>query len=83
MLEAIISLPNTPSWRGAQLKKHGDNFTFTLRNIMRVIKSKNMGWAGNVARMGEMNNAYSALFGKSEGRRPIESIRLEGMIMLK
>jgi hypothetical protein len=26
---AIPSLPNTPSWHGAQLK-HRDNFTFTL-----------------------------------------------------
>jgi hypothetical protein len=28
---AIAPLPNTPSWRGAQLrKKHRDNFTFTF-----------------------------------------------------
>jgi len=26
---AIPPLPNTPSWRGAELKKHRDNFTFT------------------------------------------------------
>jgi len=30
MQGAIPTLPNTPSWSGAQLKKHGDNFTFTL-----------------------------------------------------
>jgi hypothetical protein len=29
MRGAIPSLPNTPSWRGAQLK-HRDNFTFTF-----------------------------------------------------
>jgi hypothetical protein len=29
MREAILPLPNTPSWHGAQLK-HKDNFTFTL-----------------------------------------------------
>jgi hypothetical protein len=29
MLGAIIPLPNTPSWRGAQ-SKHRDNFTFAL-----------------------------------------------------
>jgi hypothetical protein len=28
MSGAITPLPNTPSWRGAQLK-HRDNFTFT------------------------------------------------------
>jgi len=26
----IPPLPNTPSWHGAQLKKHKDNVTFTL-----------------------------------------------------
>jgi len=29
MLEAIPPLPNTPSWRGAQLKKHRDYFLGT------------------------------------------------------
>jgi hypothetical protein len=29
---AILPLPNTPSWLGAQLKKkHRDNFTFTFK----------------------------------------------------
>jgi hypothetical protein len=30
MSGAIPPFPNTPSWRGAQLKKAQDNFTFTL-----------------------------------------------------
>jgi len=30
MREVIPPLPNTPSWRGAQLK-HKDKFIFTLR----------------------------------------------------
>jgi hypothetical protein len=30
MSEAMPPLPNTPSWRGAQLKKHRSNLTFTL-----------------------------------------------------
>jgi hypothetical protein len=31
MSEAIPPLPNTPSWRGGELKKkHRDNFTFYL-----------------------------------------------------
>jgi hypothetical protein len=33
MSEAIPPLPNTPSWRGAQLK-HRDNFTFTFNLSM-------------------------------------------------
>jgi hypothetical protein len=34
-----------------------------------VIKSRRMKWAGDVARMGEMINAYSILVGKPYGRR--------------
>jgi hypothetical protein len=30
---AIPPLPNTPSWRGAQLGEHRDNFTFYLLHI--------------------------------------------------
>jgi len=30
---AISPLPNTPSWRGAQLKKHRDNCTSTCTYI--------------------------------------------------
>jgi hypothetical protein len=32
---AIPPLPNTPSWRGAQLKKHKDNFNFILPWIIK------------------------------------------------
>jgi hypothetical protein len=30
MRGAVPAHPNTPSWRGAQLRKHRDNFTFTF-----------------------------------------------------
>jgi len=33
MRTAIPPLPNTPSWRGAQLKKHRGNFTFTFYQV--------------------------------------------------
>jgi hypothetical protein len=29
-MELYLHSPNTPSWRGAQLKKHRDTFTFTF-----------------------------------------------------
>jgi hypothetical protein len=34
-----------------------------------MIKSRRMRWAGHVARMGEMRNAYRILVGKPEGKR--------------
>ena len=40
-------------------------------NNVRVIKSKRMRWAGNVALMGEEREAYRVLVGKPEGKRPL------------
>jgi hypothetical protein len=40
-------------------------------SIIRMIKSRRMRWAGNVARMGEKRNAYRILVGKPEGKRPL------------
>jgi hypothetical protein len=40
-------------------------------NIIRIIKSRRMRWAGYVARMGEKRNAYRFLVGKPEGKRPL------------
>jgi len=40
-------------------------------NIIRVIKSRGMRWAGHVVRMGEMGNAYNIFVGKPEGKRPL------------
>jgi hypothetical protein len=36
-----------------------------------MIKSRRMRWAGNVARMAEIRNAYRILMGKTEGKRPL------------
>jgi hypothetical protein len=40
-------------------------------NIIRVMKSRRLRWAGHVARMGKRKGAYRALVGKPEGRRPL------------
>ena len=41
-------------------------------NIVRVIKSRRMRWAGHVARMGEeRGGVYRVLVGKPEGRKPL------------
>jgi hypothetical protein len=41
---------------------------YSSPNIIRMIKSRSMRWAGHVARMGETRNAYRILVGKPEGR---------------
>jgi hypothetical protein len=36
-VELYFHSPNTPSWRGAQLKKHRDKFTFTVVVVVVVV----------------------------------------------
>jgi hypothetical protein len=33
-VELYLHSPNTPSWHGAQLREHRDNFTFTLNSVV-------------------------------------------------
>ena len=43
----------------------------SLTNIVRVVKSRRMRWAGHVARMGENRVVQRVLVGKPEGKRPL------------
>ena len=43
---------------------------FSSPNIVRVIKSRRMRWAGHVARMREGRGVYRVLVGKPKGKRP-------------
>jgi len=47
------------------------NNLYSSHNIVRVIKSSRMRWAGHVARMGEEMGVYRVLAGKSERKRPL------------
>jgi len=57
----------TGKWR----KLHNEelNNLYSSPNIVRVIKSRRMRWAGHVARMGERRGVCRILVGKPEGRR--------------
>ena len=46
------------------------NDLYSSPNIVQVIKSRGMRWAGHVARMGE-ERGYRVLVGKPEGKRPL------------
>jgi hypothetical protein len=46
-------------------------YLYSSPNIIRMIKSRRMRWAGHVARMGETRNGYRILVGKPEGKRPL------------
>jgi hypothetical protein len=48
---------------------------YSSPNIVRVIKSRRMRWAGHVARMGKRRGAYRVLVGRPKGKRPLERPR--------
>ena len=47
------------------------NDLYSSPNIVRVIKSRRMRWAGHSACMGEERGVYRVLVGKPEGKRPL------------
>jgi hypothetical protein len=71
----------TREWR----KLHNEelNDLYCSPNIVRVIKSKGMRWAGHLARMVERRGVYRVLVGKSEGKRPLGRPRRRWTITLR
>ena len=59
----------TGEWRKLHIEELND--LYCSPNIVRVIKSRRMRWAGHVARMGKRRGAYRVLVGKREGGRPL------------
>jgi len=67
----------TREWR--RLHKEELNDLYSSPNIVRVIKSRRMRWAGHVARMSEEMGVYRVLVGKPEGKRPLGRPRRRGV----
>jgi len=59
----------TGDWR--RLHNEELNDLYSSPNIVQVIKSRKMRWAGHVAHMGEERGVYRVLVGKLEGKRPL------------
>jgi len=59
----------TGEWR----KMHNEelNDLYSSPNIVRVIKSRRLRWAGHVARMGEERGVCRVLVEKPDGKRPL------------
>jgi hypothetical protein len=51
------------------------NSLYSSQNIVRVVKSRRMRWAGHVARVGEGRGVYRVLVGRPEGKRPLRRPR--------
>jgi hypothetical protein len=48
---------------------------YSSPDIIRQVKSRRMGLAGHVARIGEERKVYNVLVGKPEGKRPLRRPR--------
>jgi len=65
--------PRRDEVTGEWMRLHNEelNDLYSSPNIVRVIKSRRMRWAGHVTRMGEERGVYRVLVGKPEGKRPL------------
>jgi len=59
------------------------HITCTLPNIISVSKSRSMRWAGNVARMGQMRNAYKIFVEILKSTDHAEDLGVDGRIILE
>jgi hypothetical protein len=68
----VVLTPKRDEVTGGWRKLHNEELhkLHSSANIIRMIKSRRMRWARNVARM-EKRNAYKILVGKTEGKRPL------------
>jgi hypothetical protein len=70
----------TGEWR--KLSNEELNNLYSSPNIFRVIKSRRMRWAGQVARIGESRGLFRILVGKPV-RKTLEDPGTEGRIILR
>ena len=65
-----------PFWRRRLPRYNAElNDLYSSPNIVRVIKSRRIRWAGYVAPIGEERGVCRVLLGKPEGRRPLGRTR--------
>ena len=71
----------TGEWR----KLHNEelNDLYSLTNIVRVVKSRRLRWAGHVARMVEDRGVHRVLVGKPEGKSHWGDQDVDGRIILR
>jgi hypothetical protein len=72
---------------GGERKLHSDELhnmkIHSSPNIIRIVKSRRMRWAGHVVRMGEIRHMYKIVVGNPDGMRPLRKPRCKWEIILK
>jgi len=65
--------PKRDKVTGGGGKLHNEELSdlYSLPNIVRVVKSRRLRWAGHVVRMREGRELHRVLVGKNEGKRPL------------
>ena len=68
-----VFVPKRDEVTGEWRKLHNEelNDLYSLPNIVQVVKSRRMRWAGHVARTGEDRGVQRVLVGKREGKMPL------------
>jgi len=84
MLRRILG-PKRGEVTGERRRLHNQQLydLYCSPNIIQVIKSRKMRWAGHVVHMGERRGVYKVLVGKPEGKRPCGRPRPRREEMLK
>jgi len=77
--------PKRDEVTGVWRKLHNEELSdlYSLPNIVRVVKSRRMRWAGHVARKGQERGVYRILVGKPEGKRPMGGPRRRWRIIIR
>ena len=77
--------PNREEVTGERRKLHKEDLRdlYSLPNIVRVVKSRRMRWAGHEARMGEGRGVHRVLVGKPNGKSHWGDPDVDGRIILR
>ena len=77
--------PRRAEVKGELRRLHNEelNDLYSSPNIVRVIKSRKMRWAGHVARMVDESGLYRILVGKPKGRNHWGDQSVDGRIILE
>ena len=69
----LYTLPKRDEVTGEWRKLHNVELSdlYSLPNIVRVVKSRRVRWAGQVARMGKGRGVHRVLVGKPDVKRPL------------